>query len=437
MSLLQQFSFIHCADVHLGHQQFNEPQRFQDFADAFQQVVTFALDKKVDFVLISGDFFHKRSINSETLGQAVELLNPLKAADIPVIAIEGNHDKAFYQDRNSWLQFLNKLGYLFLLIPEFEEGHLVLRPWNEKTRTGSWLDLPQGVRIYGLSYLGITTSTRLPEIQKYLENQGEEKQYSILLLHAAINRLMGQDLGGIKKEILEPFRSYIDYVALGHIHSRYEVDNWLFNPGSLECVHLDEYGPDKEKGFYYVTVKGKETGVKHIPSTYRPVYRQDISLTESSCPDDAYEIIYKQLKEQSPPSEAQVQLILQGKIQYSPLKLDMRALSEKIKIDFSSLYVEILNNTNLPEEQNLQGGTSAKREEIEKLVFAQLLGAEHFLQEEELDTAVKVVQDIKEMSLLGESQEEIIELLLHYGENLITDNSDDEQELPYKEGVER
>ncbi len=432
---MQEFSFIHCADVHLGHQQFNEPQRFQDFAQAFKQVVTFALDKKVAFVLVSGDFFHKRSINAETLGQAVELLTPLREAEIPVIAIEGNHDKAFYQDKNSWLQFLNKQGYLFLLMPEFEEGHLVLKPWDEETRTGSWLDLPPGVRIYGISYLGVTSGSRLPEIQVYLENQGEDKKYTILMLHAAINRLMAQDLGGIKQEVIEPFREYIDYVALGHIHSRYEVDNWLFNPGSLECVHLDEYGPNKEKGFYYVKVREKETEVQHISSSYRPVYRQIISLNESISPDDAYDLIYKQLMEHRPSPGAQVQIILQGKIQYSPLKLDLKVLSEKIKSDFSSLYVEIINNTNLPEEQTLQGGASAKREEIEKLVFAQLLGADHFLQEEALDIAIKVVQDIKEMALIGEEPKELIEMLLHYGEDLITENSDVGQEAGHKEGV--
>ena len=85
--------FIHVADLHLGYEQYNLRERMVDFASAFKQVVDFAINKKVDFVLISGDLFDKRDINADTLEQADVLINKLKKANIKVIAIEGNHDK--------------------------------------------------------------------------------------------------------------------------------------------------------------------------------------------------------------------------------------------------------------------------------------------------------------------------------------------------------
>ena len=55
--------FIHCADIHLGANPFEIEERFEDMGKAFEQVCKFALEEKVNFVLIAGDFFHNKSLN--------------------------------------------------------------------------------------------------------------------------------------------------------------------------------------------------------------------------------------------------------------------------------------------------------------------------------------------------------------------------------------
>jgi|Deesub1362A_J573_1020465.scaffolds.fasta_scaffold00039_42 DNA repair exonuclease SbcCD nuclease subunit len=105
--------FIHTADVHLGYVQYGLHQRFIDFGRAFSQVVSYAIENDVDFVLISGDLFHKRNINALTYLQAYELLSRLKG--IPVFVIEGNHDLAYFKDRHSWLEALDRQGLITLL----------------------------------------------------------------------------------------------------------------------------------------------------------------------------------------------------------------------------------------------------------------------------------------------------------------------------------
>ncbi|PKM86009.1 MAG: hypothetical protein CVU87_13405 [Firmicutes bacterium HGW-Firmicutes-12] len=383
---------------------------------AFRQVVDYALEHQVDFLILSGDIFHKRAINAETLQQAVELLALLKEADIPVAAIEGNHDKSFYLDRGSWLGFLNKQGYIYLLTPFYQDGRLILSPWDEETRSGSWLDI-RGIRIYGLGYLGITTTGRLEEAMKYLADKGEH--YIILMLHAAVNRLLAHEMGGIRYEQLEPMRQVVDYLALGHIHSRYELEDWGYNPGSLECVHLDEFDVGKEKGFYHVKVSEGQKEIQYIPSIYRPISRYSIDLAKTRYAEDAYTTIYNNISAVRPSVGAQVQVTLFGEVSYNPLSLDLNAFTEKLKEEFSCLYVEIINNLNLPKTGSLEMGSLVKREDLERYVFGQLLLQERSWESDKLNDVIDVVQKLKEIVIAGEDEEEAIKMLIKHGEKLM------------------
>ncbi len=413
---MKQFSFLHCGDLHLGHLQFNEPQRVRDFAGRFQEVVRYALDQRVDFVLISGDFFHKRSINAQTLGQAIELLTPLKDANIPTVVIEGNHDKAFYLDKNSWLWFLNQQEYVYLLTPQYEEGKIILTPWDPAVRQGSWLDVGEA-RIYGLGYLGITTSARLSETAKLLPEVKDK--YTVLMLHAAVNRLLVNDLGGVRRETMEQFCTKIDYVALGHIHNRYELDQWIFNPGSLECVHLDEYNPGCEKGFYHIRVNGGQTDASYVPSHFRPVALYSVDLSTSQTPEEAYDLIYQKIERERPLPGALIQIVLRGYTPYSPHNLDLQRLTDTVKEEYGGCYAEIINRTNLPGNEQIRAESFVRREDIEKLVFSRLLDSQRSWSPDKLDGAVQVVQKIMDMALKGEKDSEIVDLLLSQGEVLL------------------
>ncbi|MGH2447410.1 MAG: DNA repair exonuclease, partial [Chloroflexota bacterium] len=84
--------FIHAADIHLGYQQYNLPERYRDFSEAYLGMVEHAVAGRVDFVLIAGDLFHQANTDARTLSVAISGLERLRRADIPVVAIEGNHD---------------------------------------------------------------------------------------------------------------------------------------------------------------------------------------------------------------------------------------------------------------------------------------------------------------------------------------------------------
>ena len=87
--------FIHTADIHLGKTYRNslgEADHTNIFFRCLSGIVESAVRESVDFVLIGGDLFHTGQILPKTFAKTIEILQPLKEAGIPCIAIEGNHD---------------------------------------------------------------------------------------------------------------------------------------------------------------------------------------------------------------------------------------------------------------------------------------------------------------------------------------------------------
>jgi exonuclease SbcD len=83
---------IHTGDTHLGYRQYHSSERRQDFLDAFRAVVDDAIDADVDAVVHAGDLYHDRRPSLRDLLGTISVLRPLRDADIPFLAIVGNHE---------------------------------------------------------------------------------------------------------------------------------------------------------------------------------------------------------------------------------------------------------------------------------------------------------------------------------------------------------
>ena len=103
-------TFMHIADIHLGYQQYGLQERFDDFSRTFLNLVEQAIARQVNFVLLAGDLFEKRTVDPLAMRVAIEGLTQLQQAGIPVLAVEGNHERAYYQEQYSWMDFLDALG---------------------------------------------------------------------------------------------------------------------------------------------------------------------------------------------------------------------------------------------------------------------------------------------------------------------------------------
>lgn len=141
--------FLHIADVHLGCTRYQLAESPRDFFDAWIDVLKkYAIDRNVDFVLICGDFFHKRNVPPETINYAFAGLSMLKEAGIPVVAIEGNHDQKHNDSEYSWLRSLANWNLMMLLEPTVESGKITYKPWDPETARGGFVDIGRA-RIFG------------------------------------------------------------------------------------------------------------------------------------------------------------------------------------------------------------------------------------------------------------------------------------------------
>ena len=257
-------SFLHASDLHLGTSQYVNPILSQDYVTALQQILQMALDKKVNFILLGGDVFTSRDLLPSIFDKTVQILQNFHSKcqttfqnQIPIIAIEGNHDIRRYshgkrlEHKFSWLKVLHNLGLLILLDIDFErfpeEG---FRPYDEKTKTGSVLQIGN-VKIFGTSFIKHDFPEFIQLCYHHLPDPGDlgdptnlgdpdkSHTFNIFLQHFGIAGQM-KNVPGKPYELIKNLRRKIHYLGLGHYHKGFEIEDWIFNPGSTEAVSAIE-----------------------------------------------------------------------------------------------------------------------------------------------------------------------------------------------------
>lgn len=333
------FEFIHCGDLHLGCYPNHIDQRFDDFFDAFQRLIDYAITNQIHLVLISGDLFHLKNINSKTLQRTIDLLEIAKENTIEVVAIEGNHDRAFYIDEESWLYFLNNQGYLKLLNSSIDNGKIVFE--NYVDGSGNTIET-DSYKIIGLGYLGGSTDKYISDMKKTLI---KSDKFTIIMMHAAVNRLTDQMMGDVKKEVIDnAIKSKVDYIALGHIHNRYEYDDYIYNPGSLENIRLKDGINSNGKGFYHVKVIDGKKEVTFINSNPRVIHFESVNVEGMESPLSVTEHIMN--KEYVYKKGEMLDLRLYGKSKFNPYLIS-NSILDNIVSKYELLYGEFTNHINV------------------------------------------------------------------------------------------
>ncbi len=333
-------TFLHCADLHLGCKQFRLQQRWEDFGAAFSRIVTDALDRRVDFLLIAGDLFHHRNVNAATLTQAAEQLERLRAAQIPVWAIEGNHDRAYYVDGQSWMEYLHAQGLLRLLRPAFDaQGRLLLPEYDGQT---GCVAMCQGVRVVGLGYLGAATRSLIDQAAEALAAL-PPAEAAVVLLHAAVDK-MGADMAGVSRAGFAALEAACDYVALGHGHAR-QIEGKLHTPGAPEFVHAGEAA--EAKGHFIVTLADGEARAEHIPSAPRAQATLLVRAEDCDQPERLLSALSACAEARPPAAGSMVRVAFAGEVPFAAHLLDASAVEQLLIERYGALHVEIENALNL------------------------------------------------------------------------------------------
>jgi len=333
----------------------------------------------------------------------MDILGRLKAEGLPVVAIEGNHDKAYRADGLSWMSFLSHQGYLHLLKPAVAEGEWTLPPWDESTREGAWLEL-SGARLYGLGYPGAAAGLRLQS----LAPQIDPGEFTIALLHAGAGMGAALGIGAVSHEDLAPLREKVDYLALGHLHAQNVLDDWAYMPGAPEYWQLDE--ADYEKCFFDVTVTEDVKNVVPVPSTRRPAYRWRVDVSGAAGPEEVLARVDEFLSTQpvDPSSAPLVKLILHGEIGFDSVQVDLAAVRTLLQERFSPLVVEVLNDTNLPTLQHEGKRAYLDRATIERQVLEELIGRDPAYRDR-AGSGADLVLRLKGDALRGATVEDLVD----------------------------
>jgi exonuclease SbcD len=400
----------------LGFDRYNSPERTKDFFRAFQTTLEqYALETSVDFVLIAGDLFEHRNILPATLNQAQVCLQALQAEGIPVLAIEGNHDNRPYGTRTSWLKYLSEWGLVKLLEPDDpKQGHGMLSPWSDETLSGGYIDLDCGVRVIGSNWYGSAAPRAIEQLAEAIEQLPPGPDHTVLMFHHGLEGQIARYAGALRYSDLLPLKAAgVDYLALGHIHKQYAVEDWVFNPGSLEANNIEE--SRYERGAYLVELTGNGVSAELQQGHFqRPIMRLELKAKGSESLDEltqmAHDVVEQAVKDRQDDDLAPIiELRITGQVGFDRLELDARRLQEDLKAASEALIVLLKYEV---EEGGYQTPVSdvQSRLEIEQTIFEDMLVGHRDYKQKAVPLA-RGLRDLKDRQLAGESEPSLYELV--------------------------
>jgi len=426
--------FLHIADIHLGIRRYRSEDRARDFFYAWRDCIErYALAEDVSFVLIAGDFFDARKVEPQAMNQAMYCLSRLREAGIPVIAIEGNHDCHESENKFSWLRSLSQWGYIKLLEPVYDDGAVNLVLWDDQQRKGSYIDI-DGVRIFGSVWYGSTIGKSLPALIEQLREHHSPRHFTVMMLHTDVEGQINRPIPALPVAEINKLKSYVDYLALGHTHKNFEIDGWVYNPGSLEACSVDEYA--NVRGAYMVEISdGKHTARLVRDYHQRPVLRLSFDVSGYPTPEELREALFSQLRLEVTPhnpynavaeagveaeadAEAEaageapvIELTLRGRLGFKSSLLEINRLREEIKKEFNPLLVMMKNQT-VPVEYAVAAGLSegVSRAERERRVIEDLIARDSRFRDQAQALAALVIE-AKRLALSDEPPPRIVEMI--------------------------
>lgn len=292
---------IHTADLHLDsafRSRFTKEEaenRRQKQLMAWKELLSFAVEKKVQGILIAGDLFDSPVVSHGTMDFFLSTIS--EHPEISFFYLRGNHDT---ENTFRYQENLPKNLFLFsekgkkyrlndrLLLAGVEYGTRDISfGENEGAAQGAGQAAEQGVgqeNAHGAEALSKSESESEEE-SKFLKLK--EEDCNILLLHGALYQgtPKGEAVQGEEGIFLKNLEKLpLSYIALGHIHKGGEgkLNNgalWAY-PGCLQGRGFDEEG---ERGFLYLKVEEEK---KEIRKEFIPIKQGEFRILEIELLED-------------------------------------------------------------------------------------------------------------------------------------------------------
>lgn len=408
--------FLHIADVHLGCTRYQLPESPRDFYEAWIDVLRrYGIEEKVDFVIMCGDFFHKRSVPPETMNYAVEGLTMMRAAGIPVVAIEGNHDQKHTDSEFSWLRSLASWGLLTLLEPVTADGKMTYQPWDEATHRGGYIDIGRA-RIFGSDWYGASGNWAIPMLTEAIKINRRDGAFHILMLHTDVEGHQVHPIPALSIDALKELKSAVEYVGLGHTHKHYEIDNWAFNPGSIEVTNISEFRENRGAFVVEVDEQNKVTATHIDEYHYRPFQQLSFQVTGYADPKLITSDILDQVDREAHTVNVGmprpiIEIALRGQLGFPNSLLELQKIRDEIKKMTDALHVRIKNHTVPAEYVDASDELDdSGREKLERRVIDDLVQRDNRFKTR-VDDISEAVIGAKRMALGDEPAEKIADFI--------------------------
>ncbi len=261
-------NIIHFSDTHLGFNDLetlneeNINQREADFYDAFSQVVEQIKEKKPDYIIHTGDLFHRSSPSNRAITFALEQVRIINALGIPFILIAGNHSTPR----------TNLSSPILKIFENFENVYVSYSQEYKKIEF-------EKVIFHTLPHMN--DETRAVEQIEACERNINKSKKNIMMMHCSVGAsYLMQEFG---EWVYPTDKEYIfkmmDYVALGHWHGFGKVGKHenVYYSGSTERTSLND--KRNSKGFIKVNLYDE------LQIEYKEIQIRPIILKEIDCED--------------------------------------------------------------------------------------------------------------------------------------------------------
>ena len=239
------YKYAHLADLHLGS--WRDPTMRELSTTAFLTAIDDCINRKVDFILFSGDLFNTSLPSLDTLKIVTKKLKELNDIKIPLYVIAGSHD--FSPSGKTMIDVLENAGLLINVCKgninqETKELHL-------KFTT----DPKTNIKITGmLGRKGMLDKTYYENLHH--DNLETEPGYKIFMFHTTISELLPKELSIIDSQPLSIMPKNFNYYAGGHIHhpTNLSFPNYpnVTYTGSLFPVNFQELEKYSKGGYYII-----------------------------------------------------------------------------------------------------------------------------------------------------------------------------------------
>ena len=411
---------IHTADLHLDsafRSRFTKEEaenRRQKQLMAWKELLSFAVEKKVQGILIAGDLFDSPVVSHGTMDFFLSTIS--EHPEISFFYLRGNHDT---ENTFRYQENLPKNLFLFsekgkkyrlndrLLLAGAEYGTKDISfGENEGATQGAGQAAEQGVSQESgqAAEQGIVQEAKqatgqgvIPDTEQKTGQGAEpeeeskslklkEEDCNILLLHGALYQgtPKGEAVQGEEGIFLKNLEKLpLSYIALGHIHKGGEgkLNNgalWAY-PGCLQGRGFDEEG---ERGFLYLKVEEEK---KEIRKEFIPIKQGEFQILEIELQGDEGTLaclkkIEEEMEKASISKEDSLRILLKGK---KDLEQERNLRYLQLQLQDSVFFLEIRDECELSWNRE-----EAMKEKSLKGEFLRVLAAADNLSKEEQEEII-------------------------------------------------